>query len=121
MAERGELGDWIEEHATNFKTFDFFDKATRVATSAKTLDTMAVGYVRQTRRVFGALEGHIDRVDRFVEYRVGKYDIRAGAIERRRLELAVPFESNSAQIDEFNRARAYADELGIEMEVTFVR
>ena len=121
LAERGELGDWIEEHATNFKTFDFFDKATRVATSAKTLDTMAVGYVRQPRRVFGALKGHIDRVDQFVEYRVSKYDIRAGAIERRRLELAVPFESTSAQIDEINRARAYADELGIEMEVTFVR
>ncbi|WP_018699719.1 hypothetical protein [Amorphus coralli] len=41
--------------------------------------------------------------------------------ERRRLELAVPFESTSAQIDEITRARAYADELGIEMEVTFVR
>lgn len=67
------------------------------------------------------MKGYIDRVDQFVEYRVGKYDIRAGAIEHRRLELAVPFESNSAQIDEINRARAYAEELGIEMEVTFVR
>jgi len=29
--------------------------------------------------------------------------------------------STFAQIDEINRARAYAEELGIEMEVTFVR
>lgn len=121
LAARGDLGDWIEEHAPNFKTFDFYDETTRLATSAKTLDTMAVGYVRQPRRVFGALKGHIDRVDQFIEYRVSKYDIRAGAIEHRRLELAVPFESNAAQIEEINRARAYAEELGIELEVTFVR
>lgn len=121
LAERGDLGDWIEERAPNFKTFDFLDRDTGLATSAKTLDTRAVGYVRQPKRVFGTVKGHIDRIDQFVKYGIGEYRIRDGEIKYRRLELALPAETNSAQIDEINRARAYAESLGIEMEVTFVR
>ncbi|MGX1306351.1 SPP1 gp7 family putative phage head morphogenesis protein [Amorphus suaedae] len=121
LAERGDLGDWIEQQAPNFKTFDFFDKVKGAATSAKTLDTRALGYVHQPRRVFITLRSYIDRAHTFDGHIVKEYTIKVSEIERRRLAVAIPFGTTAMQIAEINRARAYAERFGVEMEVMFVR
>ncbi|MDQ0315500.1 minor capsid protein [Amorphus orientalis] len=121
LATRGDLGEWIAERAPNFKTFDFFDESKGLATSAKTLDTRALSYVRQPRRIFVAMKGYIDKAYAFDRHRVGRYEIRVAQIESITLKLAVPVGTSHEQIKEINRARAYAESLGIEMEVTFVR
>lgn len=120
LATRGDLGDWIEEQAPNFKTFDFFDEVAGLATSAKTLDTGAASYARDPRRIFGALKGYLDRVATFNQSRRNGYKITPGQIGRRRLELAIPSETRPEQLDEINRARAYAESLGVELEVTII-
>ncbi|MDN2565194.1 minor capsid protein [Aquibium sp. A9E412] len=120
LASRGDLGDWIEERAPNFKTFDFFNRATGAATSAKTLDTRAAIYARDPRRIFGTLKGYLDRIATFDNYVRNGYRISPGLIKRRRLELAIPSETTAEQLDEINRARAYAESRRIALEVTII-
>ncbi len=50
------LGGLGERTPDNFKTFDFFDDDQGLATSAKTLDTRAPGYVDRPSRIYGALK-----------------------------------------------------------------
>nr|WP_298806169.1 hypothetical protein [uncultured Lentibacter sp.] len=59
------LGGLGERTLDNFKTFDFFDEDRGLATSAKTLDTRAPGYVDRPSRIFGALKRYIDQIDHF--------------------------------------------------------
>lgn len=120
LADRGVLGDWIEERAPNFKTFDFFDRATRAATSAKTLNTGADTYARRPQQIFSTLKSYLDKIAEFDGYDRQGYRIRQGEIESRRMELAIPSGTTAEQMDEINRARAYAESLGIELEVTII-
>ncbi|XWN32883.1 MAG: minor capsid protein [Devosia sp.] len=120
LAERGGLGDWIEERARNFKTFDFFDRVTRVATSAKTLNTRAPGYARDPRRIFYTLKRYIKLAAEFDSRSVPKYRILPGQIERRRVVLAIPSGTTAEQMREINRARTYAESKWIELEVTII-
>lgn len=120
LAERGDLGDWLEERSPKFKTFDFFDRATRAATSAKTLNTAADTYARRPRQFFSTLKSYIDTIAEFDDYIRRGYSLRRGDIESRRMELAIPSETTAEQMDEINRARAYAESLGIELEVTII-
>lgn len=60
-----ELGDWIERESRNYPTYDFYDRDTRTATSAKTLDTLAPSYLDRPSRIFGRLTGVIDQMNGF--------------------------------------------------------
>ena len=120
LAERGDLGDWIEERSPKFKTFDFFDRATRAATTAKTLNTGADTYSRRPRQIFSTLKSYIEKIAEFDGYDRKGYRIRQGEIEGRRMELAIQSRTTAEQMDEINRARAYAESLGIELEVTII-
>ncbi|NDV88246.1 hypothetical protein GTW51_16220 [Aurantimonas aggregata] len=120
LATTGELGERIEDRARNFKTFDFYDENTGLATSAKTLDTDALGYRRSPKNVFYSLKHYINQVRWFRKYDVGEYHITLDMIDRRRIELAISANSTSEQIAEINRARAYAESLGVEFNVRII-
>lgn len=104
-----------------FPTFDFFDVATGLATSAKTLDTRALTYADRPSRIFGRLRDYIDRIETFDGSEMTGFQIEAGLIARRRLELAVPFDTTPEQVVQIHRAIDYASERGIEVNVRFVQ
>lgn len=114
-------GDLGERTPDNFKTFDFWDSDANVATSAKTLDTLALGYVDRPSRIYGQLRRYVDQVDRFDGDIVGKTDIQPGQIDLKRLELAVPNDTTPEQFTQIQRAIDYAESLGIDMEVSRIR
>jgi len=59
----------------NFKTFDFYDDATGLATSAKTLDTLRPSRIAEPERVYQTLKGHIDAASTFTDYGLSKVKI----------------------------------------------
>ncbi|MEX5729044.1 hypothetical protein Ga0609869_002397 [Rhodovulum iodosum] len=114
-------GDHGLRSPPTFPTFDFFDFDSRLATSAKTLDTRAPTYADRPSRIFGRLRDYIDRIERFEQGSSGVFRIRPGQIERRRLELAVPFDTTPEQAIQIQRAIDYAIDRGIEVNVRFVQ
>ncbi|MCF3973951.1 hypothetical protein [Paracoccus salsus] len=114
-------GDLARRSPPTFPTFDFFDFDSRLATSAKTLDTRAPTYADRPSRIFGRLRDYIDRIERFEQGSNGVFRIRPGQIERRRLELAVPFDTTPEQAIQIQRAIDYAIDRGIEVNVRFVQ
>lgn len=117
----GSIGVFGERSPSSFPTFDFFDEATGLAMSAKTLDTRARTYADRPSRIFGRLRDYIDRIERFEQGSSGVFRIRSGQIERRRLELALPFDTTPEQAMQIQRAIDYAAERGIEVNVRFVQ
>ena len=101
----GGLGDRTPD---NFKTFDFWDSDAGIATSAKTLDTRAPGYVDRPSRIYGKLKRYVDQIDRFDGDIVGESDIRPGQIDLKRLELATPNDTTPEQFTQIQRAIDYA-------------
>jgi hypothetical protein len=104
-----------------FKTFDFWDIDTRVATSAKTLDTQAFTYLDRPSRLYGQLKRYIDQIDRFDGDTKKNFGIEPDGVVGKRLELAVPAETTPEQIVQIQRAIEYAESLGIEMKVSAIR
>ena len=105
----------------SFKTFDFWDIDTRIATSAKTLDTQALTYLDRPSRVYGRLKGYIDQIDRFDQDLVLNFSINSDLIKAKRLELSVPAGTTPEQVVQIQRAIEYAESLGIEMKVSLTR
>lgn len=100
--------------APKFKAFDFFDRATGAATSAKTLDTGTKTYARRSRQIFSTLKGYLDESASFDGHLRKSFRFRSSEIQRRRMELAIPNGTTAEQMNEINRARADAESIGIE-------
>jgi len=107
--------------APTFKTFDFFDDETKTATSAKTLDTGAPTYRDRPGRIHGQLRRYLDQIATFDWDKKTDFKLTSEMIARRRLELAVPATADQGQRLQIQRAVAYAESLGIEMKVSFVK
>ncbi|MEH6721116.1 MAG: phage minor head protein [Aurantimonas endophytica] len=120
LAATGELGERIEDRARNFKTFDFYEKEAGLATSAKTLDTTAAGYVRDPKNVFGRLKSYVDRIAIFTKHSVNGYRLDPSLIKHRRIELAIPPKAREDQLAQINRARTYAEARGIAFNVRII-
>lgn len=103
------------------KTFDFFDRETRTATSAKTLDTQALTYLDRPSRIYGRLRGYVDEVATFRGDKRFPGRVPEGGIVTRRLELAVPYTSTPEQVIQIQRAIEYAAEKGIDVTVSFIQ
>ena len=102
------MGGLGERTPDNFKTFDFFDEDRGLATSAKTLETRAPGYVDRPSRIFGALKRYIDQIDHFEYDNKKGIEISADEIDIKRLELAVPDGTTPEQFTQIQRAIDYA-------------
>ena len=114
----GGLGDRTPD---NFKTFDFWDSDAGIATSAKTLDTRAPGYVDRLSRIYGALKRYIDQIDGFDGSNLNYFPLDPNEIELKRLELAIPNDTTPEQFTQIQRAIDYAVRLGIDVNVRRVR
>jgi hypothetical protein len=105
-----------------FKTFDFFDVETGVATSAKTLDTTTPAKVANPSQVYSSLKGNIDAVANFegVE-RLSGATVDAAKIATRVVEIAVPESTTAAQWDQIAKAIQYAQSRGVVVKITKIK
>jgi len=91
-----------------FKTFDFYDEATGVATSAKTLDTGTNARLAKPKQVYATLKRNIDAAANFKNAKKGEDLLNENEISSRVIRLAVPSNTNSAQMEQMLRAAEYA-------------
>lgn len=110
-------GDLGKRTADNFKTFDFWDSYAGIATSAKTINTRAPGYVDRPSRIFGILKRYIGQIDNFKYDNKQGIEINGNEIDLKRLELAVPDETSPEQFTQIQQAVEYAERLDIEIIV----
>ncbi|WP_165497293.1 two-partner secretion domain-containing protein [Phytopseudomonas dryadis] len=104
----------------NFKTFDFFDEATKAATSAKTLDTTTAAKIANPGQVYSSLKGNIDAVVKFDEYTLGSRTLYASQIASREVQVAIPKATTPAQWVEINKAIQYAKSQEVKLTVTVI-
>ena len=105
----------------NFKTFDFYDQATGVATSVKTLKTLAPGYSANPTSIYSSLTQYINAMKSFTNYSLGKTSLSATQITAREMQLAVPAGTTAAEWTQITRAVNYASQLGMKLIVTVVQ
>ena len=107
---------------TNFKTFDFFDRETGLATSAKTLDTTTPAKIANPSQVYYSLKTNVDAAANFTEIvRFNGAVIDPAKIAAREVQVAVPAETTTAQWEQINRAIEYAKTKGVALKVTKIK
>ncbi len=104
----------------NFKTFDFFDNASGVAISAKTLDTTTMAKIANPSQVYSSLKGNIDATVKFTEYSLGRTTLSSSQITARELQVAIPKGTTTAQWEQINRAVQYGQSKGVNVKITTV-
>jgi filamentous hemagglutinin len=106
----------------NFKTFDFFDAETGLATSVKTLDTTTAAKVIDPGQVYSSIKGNVDSVVNFSGApSLSGRTVDAAKITTREVQLAVPAGTNSAQWAQINKAIQYGQSQGVAVRVTVVK
>jgi len=105
----------------NFKTFDFFDQSTGVATSVKTLNTLGKSYLANPASIYGKLMGYANDTKTFTTYTLNGVRVNAAQITTREIQLAVPAGTNAAQWTEIAQAVKDAGALGVKIIVTVVQ
>ena len=106
---------------TNFKTFDFFDRETGLATSAKTLDTTTAAKIANPSQVYYSLKTNVDAAARFTTSELSGAKILENQIITREVQVAIPAQTTSAQWEQINKAIAYAQTKGVVLKVTKVK
>ncbi|NVZ53330.1 hypothetical protein HX792_23525 [Pseudomonas sp. B6002] len=104
----------------NFKTFDFFDEATGVATSAKTLDTTTAAKLANPRQIYSSLKGNIDAAANFVETGLKDVTLHANQITVREVQVAIPKATTGTQWEQINKAIEYGRSKGVTVKITEV-
>jgi filamentous hemagglutinin len=108
----------------NFKTFDFYDRGSKVATSAKTLDTQTAARINNPEAIYGTLKGYVDDTVKFETYTSKdalKRTLESSMIKAREIQLAIPSGTTSKQWAQISRAVGYAQSQGIKLIVTEVK
>ncbi|WP_267311743.1 endonuclease toxin domain-containing protein, partial [Asaia spathodeae] len=100
-----------------FRTIDFFDESTGLAVSAKTMETMTPSRMKNPRRVYYDIKRNIDTLEKFSGYGLSGRSVESSKIIRRELDLAIPYETGAAQMDQIKRAYDYAAQKGIELKI----
>lgn len=104
----------------NFKTFDFFNEATGVATSAKTLDTTTSSRVSNPAQVYSSLKSNIDAAANFTGYTLQDVRLDAGKISSREIQVAVPKATTPAQWTQIEKAVQYGSQNGVKVKIIVV-
>ncbi|MGI2030389.1 hypothetical protein ACRQ5F_24225, partial [Endozoicomonas acroporae] len=105
----------------NFKTFDYYDQMTGIATSAKTLDTGTAARIAKPVQIFSTLKRNIDAAANFDNYTLKGRTLDASEITLREIRLAVPITTNNAQWQQLVKAKSYADTKGIKLTIEQVK
>ncbi len=104
-----------------FKTFDFFDHKERIATSAKTMDTLTISKLDKPEQIYSALKRYINKTASFEEAKLGVVKVSADKIDTRKIELAIPTNTTAEQYKQIEKAIEYAKDNGIELNITRVK
>uniref|UniRef100_UPI001B80C585 endonuclease toxin domain-containing protein n=1 Tax=Andreprevotia chitinilytica TaxID=396808 RepID=UPI001B80C585 len=104
----------------NFKTFDFFDQETGIATSAKTLDTTTPAKIANPSQVYSSLKGNIDAVVKFKDATLAGRELSEADIAVRELQVAVPKGTTAAQWEQINKAIQYGQSKKVIVKITEV-
>lgn len=105
----------------NFKTFDFFDEKSRVATSVKTLDTNTRSRIENPGRIYTKLKGDIDSTLTFKEYELKGKVVYAKNITKWEVIVAVPKVTTTQQWEQINKAIVYGTDKGVNVKITVVK
>ncbi|OCQ53932.1 hypothetical protein Ppb6_00952 [Photorhabdus australis subsp. thailandensis] len=105
----------------NFRTFDFFDLETGLATSVKTLDTRTASRVKDPKQLYTSMKKNIDDVANFTEDSKGNRVVNADEILQREVRIAVPKITTPEQWEQINRAITYGTEKNINVKITVVK
>lgn len=103
------------------QTFDYYVEETRLAISAKTLDTTTPSRVAAPSSVYSTLKSYINEMVRFTEDGSGRSGLVAQDIGARELQLAVPEATTLAQWNQINRAVQYGYQRGVSVKVTVLK
>ena len=104
----------------NFETWDFFNAKSGVATSAKTLNTLAPGYAKNPAGVYSALTKYLNAMKAFKTATLKGVTVNASQITARELQLAVPAGTSAAVWTEILRAQSDAAAAGMKLIITVV-
>ncbi|GFM38030.1 hypothetical protein DSM19430T_27140 [Desulfovibrio psychrotolerans] len=105
----------------NFKTFDFFDVETGLATSVKTLDTATAAKIANPSQVYYSLKSNVDAAANFSYARMLEAEVKAAQIVARELKVAIPDNTTPAQWMEINKAIQYGQSKGVTVMITVVK
>ncbi|MBV8044553.1 MAG: hypothetical protein JO226_18290 [Pluralibacter sp.] len=105
----------------NFKTFDYYDGATKTATSVKSMDTQTMAKLANPNQVYSSIKGNIDATAKFKEYALSGRELTPSMISNREIQLAVPANTTKTQWIEINRAIEYGKSQGVKVTVTQVK
>ncbi|XAV88534.1 MAG: hypothetical protein AAHH96_00085 [Candidatus Symbiodolus clandestinus] len=105
-----------------FKVYDFYDETTKVATSAKSLDTATAAKIANPKQIYHTMKRDmIDPIIDFREHTLCKRTVKAAEILHRELQLAIPKNTTPAQWVQINRGIDYAQLNGIYIEITLLK
>lgn len=105
----------------NFKTFDYYDGATKTATSVKSMDTQTMAKLANPNQVYSSIKGNIDAAAKFKEYALSGRELTSSMISNREIQLAIPANTTKTQWIEINRAIEYGKSQGVKVTVTQVK
>ena len=105
----------------NFKTFDFFDDVSGLATSAKTLDTGTASRLAKPEQIYSTLKRNVDAAADFTNYTLKGRTVDASMIASREIKLGVPSATNKAQWEQLSRAVEYANTRNINLIIDQVK
>ncbi|WP_241991266.1 filamentous hemagglutinin N-terminal domain-containing protein [Paraburkholderia sp. RAU2J] len=105
----------------NFKTFDFYDPLSGVATSAKTLDTTTAARLADPSQVYSSLKSNIDAITNFPGYQLSGVSLTPDMIASSNLQVAVPASTTPAQWQQISNAVQYGASKGVNVKITVTR
>lgn len=109
-----------ERSPPTFPVYDFVDRASKHAVSAKTLWTTGPSYTRRPSQIFGRLKAYVDQMERFEGSNPEGFRLFPDEIDSREMLLGVPIETTREQVVQITRAIEYATERGITLTVRLV-
>ncbi|OCQ53900.1 hypothetical protein Ppb6_00918 [Photorhabdus australis subsp. thailandensis] len=105
----------------NAETFDFYDPATRVAISVKTVDTRTAARIKEPKQIYSSMKRNIDDAANFTGGSKGTKIINSSMISQREVRIAVPKTTTPDQWEQINRAITYGAEKNINVKITVVK
>lgn len=105
----------------NFKTFDYYDGATKTATSVKSMDTQTMAKLANPNQIYSTIKGSINAAAKFERSELSGQMLNSSMITNREIQLAVPANTTKAQWTEINRAIEYGKTQGVTVKVTQVK
>lgn len=104
-----------------FKTFDFFDEKSGVATSVKTLNTQTPARIQTPKQIYNSIKGNIDSIINYKTSTKEHLTIKVSDVQRKDLVIAVPKITTTQQWEQINNAIAYGKSKNVNVSIMVVR